>query len=97
MNTTIARLYGGRFSINKAFLFKAIYIFFDGVVAHADGFTNRGVARMAREGFSVLAVHEECKESNLSVVKSETEHSLWHRKVFSGVISFVVITVIVFQ
>ena len=86
-----------RLGVDEPLLFKAIYIFFDGVVAHADGFTNRGVARMAREGFSVLAVHEECKESNLSVVKSETEHGFRHGKEIAGVISFVVITVIVFQ
>jgi len=52
---------------------------------------------MTREGFPVLAVHEERKESDLSVVKSEAEHSLGHGKEIAGVISFVVITVIVFQ
>ena len=37
--------------------------------------------------FLSSAVHEECKESDLAVVKSETEHSLRHGKEIAGVIS----------
>ena len=73
--------------IDEALAFKAIYIFLDGVVAHADGFTNRGIARMTLEGFPVLSVHEECKESDLTVVESEAEHSFRQRKIIAGVIS----------
>jgi hypothetical protein len=87
VSATVTSANHRRLGIDEALALKAIYIFLDGVIAHADGFTNRGVARMTLKGFPVLAVHEECKESDLAVVKSETEHSLRHRKEIAGVIS----------
>ena len=93
MSATVTSANHRRLGVDEALLFKPIYIFFDGVVAHADGFTNRGVARMAREGFPVLAVHKECEDGDLSRVKPQPKHSLGHRKEIAGGVTFVLIMV----
>ena len=87
MSATVTCANHRRLGVDEALAFKAIHVFSDGVVAHADGTTDGSVARMTRERFSVLAVHEKAQEGDLSVVKSETEHSLGHRKEITGVIS----------
>ena len=87
MSATVTSANHRRLGVDEAFSFKTLHVFSDGVIAHADGFTDGSVARMALEGFSVLAVHEECKESDLACIKSETEHSFRHGKEIAGVIS----------
>jgi len=98
VNTTVTGADGRMLCEDEALALKAIYIFLDGVVAHAESVADGRVARMAFESFPVLAEHEEGIDGDLACIKSEAEYSLWQRKEIAGIIPTVwVITVIVFQ
>ena len=72
---------------------KPVHVLLDGVVAHADGATDGAVARMTLIGLSVLAVHKECEDGDLSRVKPQPKGGLGHRKEIAGVVTFVWIIV----
>jgi hypothetical protein len=48
---------------------------------------------MALVGFSVLAVHQECENGDLSRIKPKPKGGFGHRKEIAGDISFVLIMV----
>ena len=83
----------GRLGEDEALVFKPVHVFLDGVVAHADGTSDAAVARMALVRLSVLAVHQEGKDGDLSRIKSKPKHSLGHRKEIAGGVTFVLIMV----
>ena len=78
---------------NEALVFEPVHVLLDGVVAHADGATDGAVARMTLIGLSVLAVHKECENGDLSRIKSKPKGGFGHRKEIAGVVTFVLIMV----
>ena len=74
---------------DEALALKPVHVLFDGVVAHADGATDGTVARMTLIGLSVLAVHQECEDGDLSRVKPQPKGGFGHRKEIAGVVTFV--------
>ena len=83
----------GRLGEDEALVLKPVHIFLDGVVAHTDGTSDGAVARMALVGFSVLAVHQECENGDLSRIKPKPKGGFGHRKEIAGVVTFVLIMV----
>ena len=82
-----------RLGVNEALVLQPVHVLFDGVVAHTDGTSDGAVARMALVRLSVLAVHEECKDGDLSRIKPQPKYGLGHREILAGDISFVLIMV----
>ena len=83
----------GRLSVNEALVLKPVHVLLDGVVAHTDGTAYGAVARMALIGLSVLAVHKECENGDLSRIKPQPKCGFGHRKEIAGVVTFVWIMV----
>ena len=83
----------GRLGEDEALVFKPVHVFLDGVVAHADGASDSAVARMALVSLSVLAVHQECEDGDLSRIKPQPKYGFGHRKEIAGVVTFVLIMV----
>ena len=83
----------GRLGEDEALVFEPVHVLLDSVVAHADGATDGAVARMTLIGLSVLAVHKECENGDLSRIKSQPKCGLGHRKEIAGVVTFVLIMV----
>ena len=86
-----------RLGKDEALALKPVHVFLDGVVAHTAGATDGAVARMTLIGLSVLVVYQECENGDLTRIKPQPKGGFGHRKEIAGIISFVVITVIVFQ
>ena len=82
-----------RLGADEALALKPVHVFLDGVVAHADGTSYGAVARMALIGLSVLAVHQECENGDLSRIKPQPKGGFGHRKEIAGVVTFVWIMV----
>ena len=78
---------------DEALVFEPVHVLFYGVVAHANGATDGAVARMTLIGLSVLAVHKECENGDLSRVKPQPKGGFGHRKEIAGVVTFVWIIV----
>ena len=83
----------GRLGADETLVLKPVHVFLDGVVAHTDGASDGAVARMALVSLSVLAVHQECENGDLSRIKPKPKGGFGHRKEIAGVVTFVLIMV----
>lgn len=93
MSSAVTSTNHGRLGEDEALVFKPVHVFLDSVVAHANGASDGAVARMALIGLSVLAVHKECENGDLSRIKPQPKCGLGHRKEIAGVVTFVLIMV----
>ena len=93
MSSAVTSANHGRLGKDEALAFKPVHIFFYSVVAHTDGAADGAVARMTLIGLSVLAVHKECENGDLSRIKSQPKCGLGHRQEIAGVVTFVLIMV----
>ncbi len=93
MSSAVTGLDHRRLGADEALMLQPVHIFFDSVVAHADGATDGAVARMTLIGLSVLAVHKKCENGDLSRIKPQPKCGLGHRKEIAGVVTFVLIMV----
>ena len=93
MNSAVTCPDHGRLGKDEALVFKHVHIFFNSVVAHADGATDGAVARMTLIGLSVLAVHKECEDGDLFRIKPQPKCGFGHREEIAGVVTFVLIMV----
>ena len=81
MNASVPGVDFGRLGEDQPLLFKTLNVFLHAVFASTDGFTDRRVAGMTLEGFSVLATHQKRVNQDLTVGEPETEDLIRHGKV----------------
>ena len=93
MSPAVTSTNHGRLGEDEALVFKPVHVFLDSVVAHANGASDGAVARMALIGLSVLAVHQECENGDLSRIKPQPKGGFGHRKEIAGGVTFVLIMV----
>ena len=93
MSPAVTGLDHRRLGEDEALMLQPVHVFLDGVVAHTDGASDGAVARMALVSLSVLAVHQECENGDLSRIKPQPKYGLGHREILAGDISFVLIMV----
>ena len=72
---------GSRLGSNQLLFNQAVYIFLDGVFAHADSVANRFVAWMALKGFSVFTSEQIRIDSNLTAAQSQTKYFIRHGEI----------------
>ena len=70
----------GRLGEDQPLLFKTANVLLHAIFASTDGFTDRRVAGMTLEGFSVLATHQKRVYQYLAVGQPETEDLIRHGK-----------------
>lgn len=93
MRSSVFYLDLGRLGIDKTFPFKAFDIFLERVLAHACGFTNSCIARVALECLSVLAIHQKCIYYDLTCRQVKAEDGFGQREIIAGDISFLLIQI----
>ena len=91
MNSAVSSLDLGMLGGNQPLVFKASHIFLHRVVAHTDGLADGTEARMALEGFPVLAVHQIGIDKNLARGKPQAKNTFRHWKIIAGNVPAVVI------
>ena len=80
VNATVPGVDLGRLGEDQSLLFKTLNVLLHAVFTSADGFTDRRVAGMTLEGFSVLATHQKRVYQYLAVGEPETEDLIRHGK-----------------
>ena len=93
MSSAVTGLDHRRLGADEALVLKPVHVFLDGVVTHTDGTSDGAVARMTLIGLSVLAVHQEGEDGDLSRIKPQPKGGFGHRKEIAGVVTFVLIMV----
>ena len=93
MRSAVLGLDLGWLCVDEAFSFKALHVLSHGVLTHACGIAYSGVARMALECFSILAVHKEGIYDDLSGRQVKVEDGFGQWKIIAGDISLVGIVI----
>ncbi len=91
VDSAVASLDLGMLCGDQSLEFQASHIFLYRVVAHTDGLTDGTEARMALEGFPVLAVHKIGIDENFARGQPQTKDAFQHWKIIAGLIPAVVI------
>ena len=91
MNSAVASLDLGMLGGDQPLELQTSDVFLHRVVAHTDGLSDGTEARMALEGFPVLAVHQIGIDKNFARGKPQAKDTFRHRKIVAGLIPAVVI------